>query len=169
MTDGVVKHPIVLDPKGEQRRRDMKVLRLGLAIAAMSALVAPSAATAGANPWPNGFPSGPAGGGGGGSFHGGGFHGGFHGARGGFGFPFFYYSSPEVVHDVVVVHDQPDEPPPPPPPPPPPREAWVLGKSYSSLPAGCMKMIQSGSSYYHCSGEWYRQVGGAYRAVEAPL
>ena len=23
-----------------------------------------------------------------------------------------------------------------------------------------MKMIQDGASYYHCSGEWYRQVSG---------
>jgi YHS domain-containing protein len=31
-----------------------------------------------------------------------------------------------------------------------------------------MKMIDGGVSYYHCSGEWYRQVGGEYRAVAQP-
>ena len=35
----------------------------------------------------------------------------------------------------------------------------VIGKSYASLPDGCMKLIEGGTSYYHCDGEWYRQVG----------
>ena len=98
-----------------------------------------------------------------------GFHGGFHdGFVGGF-FP-GYYIEREVVHDVVVVHDQPVETVAPPEPPPPPRKPWVMGKSYSSLPSGCMKMIEDGISYFHCSGEWYREVGrGQYKAVSAPL
>ncbi len=68
----------------------------------------------------------------------------------------------EVVREVPVVVE-------PPPPPPPPREPYVIGKSYSSLPSGCMKMIEDGASYYVCSGEWYRQVGSGsavkYKAV----
>ena len=55
---------------------------------------------------------------------------------------------------------------------PPPREPYVLGKSYASLPGGCMKMIEDSVSYYLCSGEWYRQVGGGrsakYKAVAKP-
>ena len=35
-----------------------------------------------------------------------------------------------------------------------------------------MKLIDGGVSYYHCSGEWYRQVGSGsavqYKAVAAP-
>jgi len=71
----------------------------------------------------------------------------------------------EVVREVPVVVE-------PSPPPPPPREPYVIGKSYASLPGGCMKMIEEGASYYLCSGEWYRQVGGGsaakYRAVAQP-
>ena len=71
----------------------------------------------------------------------------------------------EVVREVPVVVE-------PAPPPPPPREPYVIGKSYASLPGGCMKMIEEGASYYLCSGEWYRQVGGGsaakYRAVAQP-
>ena len=54
------------------------------------------------------------------------------------------------------------------PPPPAPRKPYVIGRSYSSLPGGCLKLIQDGSSYYGCSGEWYRQAGGAYQAVAQP-
>jgi len=43
---------------------------------------------------------------------------------------------------------------------------------YDSLPSPCMKMIEDGASYYHCSGEWYLQVGSGsaveYKAVQAP-
>ena len=56
--------------------------------------------------------------------------------------------------------------------PAPPREPYVIGNSYSSLPSGCMKMIEVDASYYYCSGEWYRQVKGGndaqYRAVAQP-
>ena len=97
--------------------------------------------------------------------HGGGrLHGGHHG--GFFAFP-GYVVEREVVHvierEVVVpVEAAPAEP------PPPPREPWVLGQRYASLPGGCMKMIEDGASFYFCSGEWYRQESGGYRAVAAP-
>ena len=65
-----------------------------------------------------------------------------------------------VVPPVAPAAARPPPPPTTPPPPPPePREPYVLGKSYDSLPAGCMKMIQGVQSYYLCAGEWYRQVG----------
>ena len=54
-------------------------------------------------------------------------------------------------------------------PAPAPREPYVIGKSYASLPGGCMKLIDEGVSYYLCSGEWYQQVGtgrsSQYKAV----
>jgi hypothetical protein len=54
--------------------------------------------------------------------------------------------------------------------PPVPRKPYVVGASYSSLPAGCMKLIEEGASYYYCGGgEWYRQSGKLYRAVEHKL
>ena len=69
----------------------------------------------------------------------------------------------EIIREVPVVVE-------PPPPPPPPREPYVIGKSYASLPSGCMKMIEEGASYYLCSGDWYRQVGSGsgvqYKAVK---
>ena len=96
--------------------------------------------------------------------HGGGMHGNHR-----FVLPFFVYERQdpviiqrEVVREVPVVVE-------PPPPPPPPREPYVIGKSYTSLPSGCMKMIEDGASYFLCSGEWYRQVGSGsavkYKAV----
>jgi hypothetical protein len=95
------------------------------------------------------------------------FGSGHHGhgfGRGGF---ILYDDEPEVVHDVVVVHD---EAPGPPPPPPPPRQRWVLGRSYDSLPSGCLKMLTAGGAFFGCSGEWYRQTGNAqYKAVGSPL
>jgi hypothetical protein len=87
------------------------------------------------------------------------------------GFPGVYIVEREVVHVIEreVVHE---DPPPPPEPPPPPRKPYKIGASYSSLPTPCMKMIQDGASYYHCSGEWYRQVGSGsaveYKAVATP-
>ena len=97
-------------------------------------------------------------------------HGHMHSFGHGFGGGFFIVE-PEVVHDVVVVHDAPADPPPPP-APPPPRKPFVLGRTYSSLPGGCMKMIDRGVSFYQCSGEWYRQVSGGrdgfYLAVAHP-
>ena len=67
----------------------------------------------------------------------------------------------EVVREVPVAVE-------PPQPPPEPRKPYVIGASYASLPAGCMKMIYEGESFYLCSGEWYRQDGSQYKAVEAP-
>jgi hypothetical protein len=67
----------------------------------------------------------------------------------------------EVVKEVPVAA-------PPPEPPPPPRKPYKIGAMYDALPTPCMKMIEGGASYYHCSGEWYRQVGGQYAAVKAP-
>ena len=74
-----------------------------------------------------------------------------------FGLPYFYEPYPvvierEVVREVPVLVE-------PPPPPPEPREPYVLGKSYDTLPGGCMKMLKGVQSYYLCGGEWYRQVG----------
>ena len=86
-------------------------------------------------------------------------------------FPGLYVYDREVVHVIEreVVHV---DPVPPPEPPPPPRKPYKLGSSYDSLPPGCMKMIERGTSYYLCSGEWYRQVGSgsgvSYRAVKSP-
>ena len=67
----------------------------------------------------------------------------------------------EVVREVPVIVEAP-------PPPPPPREPYVIGRSYASLPGGCMKLIEEGAAYYYCGGEWYRQAGKQYRAVHAP-
>jgi hypothetical protein len=103
--------------------------------------------------------------------HGGAFgHGGLHGRgrHGGFGFPGVWVVEREVpviierevVREVRVIVEPPE--------PPPQREPYVIGKSYASLPGGCMKVIEEGASYYYCSGEWYRQVGKQYRAVAGP-
>ena len=68
----------------------------------------------------------------------------------------------EVVHEVPVNAAAP--------PPPPAPEPYVLGRSYASLPSGCMKMVERGATYYNCSGDWYREVGRSrYKAVAAPL
>lgn len=93
-----------------------------------------------------------------------------HGRHGGFGGTWILEAPPRVVHDVVVVHDEPAERPAPPAPPPPPRPAYVIGHSYSSLPGGCMKLVDRGVSYFQCSGDWYREVGRRqYKAVSRPL
>jgi hypothetical protein len=98
-----------------------------------------------------------------GNFGGGRHHG--HGfGSGGF---IIYEDQPEVVHDVVVVHDQPAAAPEPP-PPAPPREPYVIGRTYASLPGGCLKMVEGGASFFHCSEGWYRQVGARFRAVARP-
>lgn len=89
----------------------------------------------------------------------------------GFSPGFILYAEPVVVHDIVVVYDQPPEPPQPPPAPPPPpkpREPYVIGRTYKTLPGGCLKMVQGGASYFRCGGGWYRQVGSRYRAVKMP-
>ena len=55
---------------------------------------------------------------------------------------------------------------------PEPRKPYAIGSTYSSIPSGCMKLIEDGASYYHCNGEWYRSVssgnGVQYLAVRAP-
>ncbi len=90
-------------------------------------------------------------------------HGGKPGFRG--GFPIFVIErAPTVIIEREVVRELAAAPEPAPPPPPPPREPYVIGRSYSSLPGGCMKLIEDGESYYYCGGEWYRQIGGGSRA-----
>jgi hypothetical protein len=83
------------------------------------------------------------------------------------------YIEREVVVERQVVESV--TPPPAPPhqgegssAPPPPRKPYVVGSTYASLPGGCMKMIEAGSAFYYCGGDWYRQVGRAYRAVREP-
>jgi len=92
-------------------------------------------------------------------------------ADGFLGFPGVYVVERVQVIEREVVKEAPP-PPPPAEPAPPPRKPYAIGESYSSLPGPCMKMIQDGASYYHCSGEWYRQVSGGkdgpYLAVAAP-
>lgn len=55
---------------------------------------------------------------------------------------------------------------------PEPRKPYAIGSTYSSIPSGCMKLIEGGASYYHCNGDWYRSVssgaGAQYLAVRAP-
>ena len=36
--------------------------------------------------------------------------------------------------------------------------AIVVGSYYSSLPSGCMKVIEAGATYYTCNGYWYQPV-----------
>jgi hypothetical protein len=92
-------------------------------------------------------------------------HGGMHRFRRG---GLFIIEEPDVVVEREVVLEE-AAPPAPPPPPPPPRKPYVIGRTYSSLPGGCMKLIERGASYYQCSGEWYRQVApGRYLAVRGP-
>ena len=94
-------------------------------------------------------------------------HGGKH------GIPFFVFveQEPTVIIEREVVREV-AVPQPAPPPPEPPREPWVLGRTYASLPGGCMKLIEGGAAYFLCSGEWYRQVGSGsaatYKAVAKP-
>jgi len=93
---------------------------------------------------------------------------GFHGF-----FPGFIIQREYVpVIEREIIREVPAAAPAPAAPPPPPRKAYVLGRSYSSLPGGCMKLIQDGGSYYYCSGEWYREVGAGsaaqYKAVAQP-
>ncbi len=90
-----------------------------------------------------------------------GFHRQFHH---GFNNTLVIFQEPRLVHDVLVVHDLPAEPPERAPPPAPPKP-YVLGRSYASLPGGCMKIVERSASYFRCSGKWYRQVGARYKAV----
>ncbi|MCL6698672.1 hypothetical protein LZ496_07715 [Sphingomonas sp. NSE70-1] len=87
-------------------------------------------------------------------------------ANGFLGWPGVYVVERVHVIEREVVKEVPAAPPPE--PPPPPRKPYKLGALYDRLPSPCMKMIEGGASYYHCSGEWYRQVGREYRAVAAP-
>jgi hypothetical protein len=139
----------------------MKFLNLAPVNGAISVLLVLAAARGEANPWPNGFPSAPPpnfrGMNGMHRFHGGGF---------------LILEEPEVIVEREVVREKPPEQPAPPAPPPPPRKPYVIGRTYSSLPGGCMKLIDHGTSYFRCSGEWYREVGdgrnGPYLAVAQP-
>ncbi len=130
----------------------MKALHLAVVIGAMPVLLVLAPAKGDARP-PIGIISPPPSGG-----HMHGFHGGF------------FVVEREVVIEREIVHEKPADPlPPAAPPPPPPRKSYVIGKTYASLPGGCMKLIDRGSTYYLCSGEWYRQVGSArYKAVAQP-
>lgn len=82
--------------------------------------------------------------------------------------PFFWVEQQDpVIIEKTVVKEVPvavkD------PPAPPKREPYAVGKTYDTLPPqGCMKLIENGGSYYLCSGEWYQQVGGKYKAVAKP-
>jgi hypothetical protein len=90
-----------------------------------------------------------------------------HGGMHGFHVPFIIVERETVVEAAPAPAAVP--PPAPAPPPPPPRKPYVIGRSYASLPGGCMKMIEGGAAYFLCSGEWYRKVGsGEYRAVAKP-
>jgi hypothetical protein len=120
------------------------------------------AAAASANPWPNGYPTAPAP-----------AEGGMRGHHGfGRGGSVIIIEQPPVIVEREVVREVPVAPPAPPPPAPAPRKAHVLGRTYASLPPGCMKMIERGAVYFRCSGLWYREVrdegGGRYRAVAGP-
>ena len=100
------------------------------------------------------------------SWEGGHGHGRFHGGFGGGVWivdrEVPVYVEREVVREVPVAVE--------PPAPAPPREAYVVGKSYASLPPqGCMKLIEEGVSFYYCGGDWYRQEGKQYRAVARKL
>jgi hypothetical protein len=95
---------------------------------------------------------------------------GHHGFHGGFGGGVWIV---EREVPVVVKVETPAPPPSAKSDGPPPRSGedrkpYVIGASYASLPGGCMKMIEAGGAFYYCGGDWYRQVGRAYRAVEQP-
>ena len=80
------------------------------------------------------------------------------------------FVEPEYV-PVVVEQAAQDEPaaPPAPAPPPEPRKPYVIGRSYDSLPGGCLKLLQDGASYFQCNGRWYQEVGDEqYKAVRMP-
>jgi hypothetical protein len=117
-----------------------------------------AAAAGAANPWPNGVPTAPPP-----PPPGFGVHGHFHGNGG-----FVIYSAPEVYYEREIIREVPVAAPAPPPPPPPPRKPYVIGRTYDTLPGKCMKLVEAGQSYFHCSGEWYREVPGGYRAVRQP-
>ena len=94
-----------------------------------------------------------------------------HGFHGGFGNAWIIER--ETIIEREVVREEPAEQPVAAEPPAPPRKPYVIGSTYASLPASCMKLIEEGVSYYYCSGEWYRQVGSGssvtYKAVARKL
>lgn len=95
-----------------------------------------------------------------------GFHNGF---GGGFGGVWVVEQEVPVVVEREVVREVP-APPAAVASPAPARKPYAIGSTYASLPDSCMKLIEDGVSYYYCSdGEWYRQVGKQYRAVERKL
>jgi hypothetical protein len=90
-----------------------------------------------------------------------------HGLHGGFGNIFVVQQEVPVIVEREVVREVPVVVQP---AAPAPRKPYVIGNSYASLPGGCMKMIDEGVSYYFCGGgEWYKQTGKMYRAVERKL
>lgn len=96
---------------------------------------------------------------------------GVHGLRG--AFPVFVTErQAPVIIEREVAREVPAGPPAPAEPPAPAKKHYVIGASYASLPAGCMKLIEDGVSYYYCGGEWYRQVRAdgrsRYLAVAQP-
>ena len=79
----------------------------------------------------------------------------------------------EQVVQVVAPQEEEEAKPAAPPASPPAaepekREPYAVGKSYSSLPPGCMKMIQGAALFYLCGGDWYQKVDGQYLAVAQP-
>ena len=69
----------------------------------------------------------------------------------------------EVIETVVpVTVEKQVAPPAAPAPAPEPRKPYAIGSTYSSIPSGCMKLIDDGASYFHCNGEWYRSVSSGY-------
>ena len=104
-------------------------------------------------------------------FHHGGMPGFHHGGRHGFHGGAVFVIQRDLVIEREIVREVPADEAAADPPPPAPRKPYVIGRSYSSLPGGCMKLIDGGKSYFLCSGEWYRQVrgsGGPYLAVAEP-
>ena len=93
--------------------------------------------------------------------------------RGHFVFNGFGFGLPVVERELVthviereVIHEVPVEAAAPPPPP----EPYAIGRKYTSLPGGCMKMVERGANYFNCSGDWYREVGRSqYKAVAPPI
>ena len=95
-----------------------------------------------------------------------------HRFHGGFGNVWIVEREVPIIDEREVVREKPAEQPVAVAAPVAPRKPYVIGSTYASLPSGCMKLIDGGVSYYYCSGEWYRQMGGGrdaqYRAVAQP-
>jgi hypothetical protein len=144
--------------KSATKAADMKPLNLAADLLAAT-LLAMAASQAGANPWPSGVPVAPPPQ----PMHN---HGFFTGGDVILGVDREYVVEREIIRDVPAAAPAPAAP------PPPPRKAYIIGRTYDSLPAGCMKLIDRGATYFHCSGDWYREIrdegGGRYRAVQQP-